>query len=341
MTVAEIYKEIKAISQEEQKLLLNQMLELVNGQSNAFKACEILRQANGFICPFCGGFAVRNGHLNGNKQRFICKTCHRSFVSSTSTPLARTHKNPDVWGKYMECLIKGESLRRTAMDCGISVSTAFFWRHKVLDALEVVAKGTKVAGIVQMDETFFNDSYKGNHQGKIELPRDSKKRGQPAKKRGLSSEKICIPCAVDSTGQKFAIVANRGKVSADALTAAFDGRILGQTNICCDSEKSYRVLARQTGSILHAIPSASRSINGYNIQRVNALHREINAMYQRTHGMSTKYLNGYLALCCWLNGNRSRPTSELRSELLKVIFGVDIQTTNRNTVMRVAVPLLV
>ena len=43
------------------------------------------------------------------------------------------------------------------------MSTAFTWRHKILDTLSELQEKTYLTGIVEADETFFNVSFKGNH----------------------------------------------------------------------------------------------------------------------------------------------------------------------------------
>ena len=43
----------------------------------------------------------------------------------------------------------------------ISITTAFYWRHKVLHALFKLGDGQKLTGILETDETYFLESYKG------------------------------------------------------------------------------------------------------------------------------------------------------------------------------------
>ena len=44
------------------------------------------------------------------------------------------------------------------------MSTAFTWRHKILDTLRELTEKVYLTGIVEADETFFNVSFKGNHK---------------------------------------------------------------------------------------------------------------------------------------------------------------------------------
>ena len=111
--------------------------------------------------------------------------------------MERTHKPLSVWKKFIDCMVHGMSIIKTAEICGINRNTAFAWRHKVLDALGLIVQEISLEGIVEADETFFVLSYKGQKKG---LPRKPKKRGTPVTKRGLSNEQVCVPCAIDRKG---------------------------------------------------------------------------------------------------------------------------------------------
>ena len=58
----------------------------------------------------------------------------------------------EVWQKYIHCLVEKYSIRKTAKICGIGVNTAFFWRHKILDALQNMQDEVRLNGIVEADE---------------------------------------------------------------------------------------------------------------------------------------------------------------------------------------------
>src|SRR5215213_1757044 len=54
-----------------------------------------------------------------------------------------------------------------AKRCGVAASTAFRWRHRFLQA-PALDKPTKLTGIVEADETFILESFKGKRS---DLPR--------------------------------------------------------------------------------------------------------------------------------------------------------------------------
>ena len=54
------------------------------------------------------------------------------------------------------------SIRQCAEHCGISIPTAFEWRHKILDALQNMQNEVILNGTVESDETYFPLSFKGS-----------------------------------------------------------------------------------------------------------------------------------------------------------------------------------
>lgn len=98
-------------------------------------------------------------------------------------------------------MIAGYSIRKSAETVGGCVKTAFYMRHKLLDSIRVyIGRGT-VEGIVELDETFVAESFKGNHKKSgFVMPRPSRHRGSEVKKRGISSEQVCIATGIDRNG---------------------------------------------------------------------------------------------------------------------------------------------
>ena len=89
------------------------------------------RFANGRVCPLCGCIhVVRNGHRKDGTQRYVCKDCGKSFVIATNSIVSGTRKDLSVWEQYIDCMMNGLSIRKTAVACGIHRNTAFLWRHR-------------------------------------------------------------------------------------------------------------------------------------------------------------------------------------------------------------------
>lgn len=74
-------------------------------------------------------------------------------------------------------MIDGMTLPKIAEELEIHTSTAFYWRHKILNALRSLGFST-LKGIIESDETYFLESEKGKKQITHRKPR---KRGGKAK----------------------------------------------------------------------------------------------------------------------------------------------------------------
>lgn len=61
-------------------------------------------------------------------------------------------------------MLNGSPIRKCAIELEISTKTAFRWRHKILNVVMNHLSNDIVFGIVETDETFFAESFKGNHQ---------------------------------------------------------------------------------------------------------------------------------------------------------------------------------
>ena len=81
----------------------------------------------------------------------------------------------------------------------------FFWRHKIIDAIRKFVGYGSLEGVIELDETYFALSYKGNHSksSNFTMPRESRKRGKEINTRGISKEFACVLCGVDRLGNIY------------------------------------------------------------------------------------------------------------------------------------------
>ena len=102
------------------------------------------------------------------EQVYRCKQCGRTYNALSTSPLAHL-KRKDVWLKYIEAMKQGLSVRKAADVADIHMTTAFRWRHRMFIAPSQ-RKGREMDGIVEADETYFLESYKGSRR----MPRESR-----------------------------------------------------------------------------------------------------------------------------------------------------------------------
>jgi transposase-like protein len=114
-----------------------------------------------------GTFRTRQGR----RQRYRCRTgCRRTFSDLTATPLAYS-KRPEAWRAYHASMTGGRTLRRTAQDVGIHLSTSFRWRHRIL-AWHRGLDQDRLSGSIAIRLERFAESFKGQTR----LPRAARPR---------------------------------------------------------------------------------------------------------------------------------------------------------------------
>lgn len=254
------------------------------------------------VCPHCGshGKGVTKNGVRKGVQRYRCRHCCKSFTLRTGSVFAYTKTGMGAWKKFLNCMMQGKTIRKSAAECGIHRTTAFAWRHKILDALANMMDGVRLEGVVESDETFFALSYKGNHKNskRFALPRKAHERGGDVHKQGLSHDQVCVPCAVTRHGFSIARATNSGRATGAGISMLLDGKIAEGSKLCTDSDKAYLKFARKN-KLEHIRIAPKRRVSGkYGIQVVNNYHSQMKAFMGSFKGVSTKYLNNYLV---WFN----------------------------------------
>ncbi|MGP5060526.1 IS1595 family transposase [Psychrobacter celer] len=307
----------------------------ISSQNNLEKVIES-REIS--YCPHCDStHFVKNG-TKCNNQRYLCRDCKKSFVEQTGTILYNSQKDIKVWELYIHCMIEKYPLRKCAKICGINLATAFAWRHKILDALQNMMNDVELDGVVQADETFTAISYKGNHKS-FKLPRTAYKRGTKASKRGLSMEKVCVPCAVNLDGLSVAKISNLGKPSLKDLQKVLDGNISRNSIFVTDSLRPYQKLSLDMELNHIRIATKKRSKGLFNIQTVNSYHSRLKDLVtHRFKGVSTKYLNNYLVYHNFVNFAKGTAESK-ESILLDFIRSTLCSSKTIDIAVRPAIPI--
>ena len=302
-TFDEVIEMIKNLSPFELLVLSQNLKEIINS-FNLSNFVESNRFSEGFICPRCKSKnIIRNGKKNG-KQRYFCKECNHNFMDTTTSIAYKSKFSIAVWSKYIDCMLLGMSLRETAKRCGIHFKTAFYWRHKILKSLQVYLKTAELSGIIEADETFVLKSYKGNHKKSktFVMPRPSKKRGTPAKKRGLSGEQVCVSCMIDRNGNISSKIAGSGRITTNQLYGVVEGiSITPGSTLVTDKASAYVKFAEAYKLDLVSLKSGFEYVRGiYHIQHVNAFHSKLKQFLRGFNGIATKHLPSYLNWFVWL-----------------------------------------
>lgn len=81
-------------------------------------------------------------------------------------------RKPDKWNACADQLWLSLPLRKVARNLGINLKTVFKWRHRLLQS-HCQNKTSELLGIIEADEAFINESYKGRK----DMHREPRRRG--------------------------------------------------------------------------------------------------------------------------------------------------------------------
>lgn len=248
------------------------------------------------VCPHCGSIQiVKNGHTKSNRQKYRCKDCNKNFSDTTNTIAYRSRKSYQEWEKVISDTLDQKPLRQTAEMTGLSTTTVFAWRHKILSTLSSFKKDSKnnLSNKIEADGLFVSINLKGTKPGK--MPRMPKKRTSSAK-RGISNHKVCIFTAVDENDHSLIEIAGLGPENIEMLLH-FKNRFEENSSLVTDSKSAFIEFAASRKMTLDQIPSGFRvSNNGNNLSTINGMHAQIRTFLRPYRGVSIKHLQGYLDL---------------------------------------------
>ncbi len=250
-------------------------------------------------CPHCHHDKyIKVGKVRG-VQRFKCKGCNRTFGLNTNTVIHKTQKPLYMWERYVELMFNGFSIHKIAKELNIAVTTAFYWRHKILSALKKATK-SNLSGIIEADETYFPLSFKGQ---KKDLPRKAHKRGGQIRKAGASKEQVCVLTAIDRDKNDWMKPVCLGNLSKEYLEGDFAKAIPSDSVLVTDKHRSYQNFAVDKEITHKRLYSRSSPRGAYHLQNVNALHSQLKRFMRPFNGVATKYLDNYLAFWQWRDGD--------------------------------------
>ena len=237
-------------------------------------------------CSYCASEDVIRWGVRKNRQRYRCKSCGGSFTAFTGTPLSGLHY-PEKWNQYLSGMSHSLTLRPAAAECSIDLKTSFRWRHRFLSILQD-DKADLLEGIIELDETFLRESFKGQ---RADLPRPARKRGNdPTKARK-------VPVMVARDRKCHTVDGVLENESATELCRHLNRRISIEGTVCADAHLAHEKLAEILGfEFKELVTSAGQHVleGKYHIQHVNAYHSHFKRWLGIFRGVATKYLPHYL-----------------------------------------------
>ena len=242
-------------------------------------------------CPHCAGREIVGWGRSDGLLRFRCKSCGRTFNALTKTPMAHLRKK-ERWLDHAQAMIEGMSLARTAKLCGVHPTTAFRWRHRFLRA-PADDKPRTLSGIVEADETFILESFKGRWS---DLPRKARQTGRNSPTSRPLLGQHSRPCRPRPERRDLRRHSATGRQRFDRRRA--DGRRYARKS----SRRRWRqAVGRLRAQSRHSLPRCALAGKPasepphLHINNVNAYHSRLKQWLKRFNGVATKNLPSYLA----------------------------------------------
>ncbi|MBQ9328638.1 MAG: IS1595 family transposase [Solobacterium sp.] len=234
-------------------------------------------------CPACGSDnAVSFGFSPEGLQRYKCLGCGKYYTLLSNTIFHSANKSFDTWTIYLTLMTFNVPLEMTEEICGISHPTAMLWRQKVFATVDGYQGHLYLKDRVWIDETYVFDS--------TLLHDDNFKR-----KRGLSSNLICIVVAIDIHKNTYAVICGHGKPSATRIYKALKDHIVEGSTLVHDGEKAHNMLIEKL-DLTSEVYIANAKDKNYlqNMALINNMCSWLKRYIYRFIGMRMENLQSYL-----------------------------------------------
>ena len=103
------------------------------------------------VCPFCGSEHIKKNGKSSSKQRYYCNECHKSFSETTNTFIFHSKVTEQQWISFIDYEIARLPLREEAHFLDLSVTTCYFMRHKLYQAVDKLQLNEKLENKTELD----------------------------------------------------------------------------------------------------------------------------------------------------------------------------------------------
>lgn len=221
------------------------------------------------------------GHTRSGSQRYLCRTCGKTYTHPARTVLDTTKLSSLTWRQLVQLASGRMTIRRLATLASVNKNTAWYFRMRLMSAMSGVQDGVVLEGHVWIDELY-----------KTSRKTDEKK------KRGISRQLIPVYVACDSLGHVlFRKGGGRGKPTLADATESVDRHIgPGATIVTTDGNSCYGFLEGRT--FKHETVLADPSSKEYHrrMEPVNDLCSSLRKELERHNGIVAANLQRYLDL---------------------------------------------
>ena len=257
-----------------------------------------IRWPEGFTCPCCQNDSY---YYIRKRKTYQCTNCRHQTSVTAGTIMDKTHIPLEkwYWAAYLVSTDKrGKSATALSRELDIGYKSAWYLLHRIRKAMSDREEETALAGIVELDDSYFGAAESGGKRG-----------------RGSDKVKVVVGMSLNDYGRPRHIKMEPVRdVTSETLSGFAERHICSGSAISTDAFNAYNELGRigydhrpkvfDTKSDsdhlkwLHTIVSNAKSF--------------INGTY---HGLDEKHLNLYLSEFCFRFKRRSE-SNKLFNRLL-------------------------
>jgi transposase-like protein len=253
----------------------------------------------GFVCPNCGHteyYEITKRHT------YQCKNCRHQTSVTVGTVMDKSHLSLStwVWAIYLVSRDKrGYSAMQLSRTLNLSYNTAWYLLHRIRHAMTERNGKYLLAGVVELDDTYFGGAKKGSKRG-----------------RGTKKTKVIVAISKDVHGNPlFAQMKVVNDLTSLTISRFAGAHIKSGAIVRTDAYSSYRK------------PLAAKYLHDYKVfdadsEALRWLHTVISnskSFVQGTfHGLDKKHLQSYLDEFCY-RFNRRKLGGDIYKKLLSAV----------------------
>ena len=142
---------------------------------------------------------------------------------------------------------------------------------------------------------------------------------QQKKKRGISNQQVCCLSCVDTNNNHFLQSVCAGRIQPTHIEQTLVPHFTEDTVLVTDSHRAYKTVANKYKIPLNQIPSGKHTSGGYHLGHINGYHHNISDFMYLYYGVSSKFLDYYLALFYWVEKNKGKTYLEQAYDIITLL----------------------
>jgi transposase-like protein len=239
------------------------------------------------VCPYCQSTDFCKNGNRGVIQRYLCRNCKKIFTGKTGTVIHGVN-DQKKFERYFKLMFEQYlPLHVMSKKIGISIQTAFDWRHRILGSLHITTD--EFNGITEIDDIWFLYSQKGRKGLKY-----SRIRGG-SNHKGDNNFQVKLLITADRENEKDMSVLKIGRISKADIQRKIGGKFNESCTLVSDKHSSIAAFAKHEGIKHESFISKDHTAGkDYHVQNVNNMATRLkDVINHRLRGVSTKYLQNY------------------------------------------------